>query len=79
MLNKTALNKLLLLSSYLLAMISVGASQYGHVAAALYCPTPGLHDVDPRKSIMVTEQAVVSKAVSLHSVMKKLVTDSGVP
>ncbi len=79
MLNKTAYKKSLLLSSYILAIVSVGFSQFSRAMVPLYCPTPGLHDVDPRKSIMVTEQAVVSKAVSLHSVMKKLVTDSGVP
>ena len=71
--------KKLLLSSYILAIVSVGFSQYSQAMVPLYCPTPGLHDVDPRKSIMVTEQAVVNKAVSLLSVMKKLVTDSGVP
>lgn len=45
----------------------------------LYCPTPGLHDVDPRRSLMVTERSVVANALSLRQVMKKLVTDAGVP
>ncbi|HJP39428.1 MAG TPA: hypothetical protein QF499_09915 [Gammaproteobacteria bacterium] len=41
------------------------------------CPTLTNVDVDPRRSLMVTEVDVVTRAISLREVMDKLVDDSG--
>ena len=78
LLNNIASNKKLFFVSVFSIVIS-STSLSAKAVPQLYCPTPGLHDVDPRRSLMVTEQSVVANAISLRAVMKSLVIDAGVP
>ncbi len=43
------------------------------------CPTVFNTNVDPRRSLMVTEVDVINNAISLGEVMDKLALDSGIP
>ena len=78
LLNNIVSNKKLFFVSVFSIVIS-STSLSAKAVPQLYCPTPGLHDVDPRRSLMVTEQSVVANAISLRAVMKNLVIDAGVP
>lgn len=70
-------------SAYLLLGVLLATQAWGQqlsalssVAPACRVPTP---DIDPRRSLFVTEEEVVSQAFSLEEVLAQLARDSGVP
>ena len=67
----------LLLASYLMAGPAIAQSTRMPTAGPR-CAVPS-PDVDPRRSLFVTELDVVQQAFSLEEVLSKLASDSGIP
>ena len=63
----------------LLVLVMVGVPIIANAQLLPACPTAFNTNVDPRRSLMVTEVDVISNAISLGEVMDKLASDSGIP
>ncbi len=62
----------------LVLLVTTGIPIVANAQLLPACPTVFNTNVDPRRSLMVTEVDVVSNAISLGEVMDKLASDSGI-